>query len=72
MFDCAPIFGLSTTPIPREVFHTVDDEHNSTTVRIPVTEVDRGTGNAGTVLDVVMEYTGEGFFRLGTRDGQKH
>ncbi|GFT30866.1 integrase catalytic domain-containing protein [Trichonephila clavipes] len=39
-----------------------------TTVRIPVPEVDRGTGDAISLLAVVMENTVEGFFRLGARD----
>lgn len=39
------------------------------TVRIPVPEVDRGRGDRS-ILAVIMEKTSEGFFRLGTRNGQ--
>ncbi|GFS40160.1 hypothetical protein NPIL_350541 [Nephila pilipes] len=41
-----------------------------TAVRIPVPEVDRGRGDARSILEVIMENNGEGFFRLGTRDGR--
>lgn len=39
------------------------------TVRIPVLEVDRGRGDARSVLAVVLEATEDGFYRLGTKEG---
>ncbi|GFV12001.1 hypothetical protein TNCV_4389571 [Trichonephila clavipes] len=109
MWAMSSYFGLSTTPIPREVLNSIEDElqfenaltalyecserkdddvcgketslngdvelsfklyedtlpNNSTTVRIPVPEVDRARGDARTVLTVIVENTGKRFFRLG-------
>ncbi|GFU50823.1 hypothetical protein TNCV_2495271 [Trichonephila clavipes] len=42
-----------------------------TTFCIPVPEVDRERGNDRSVLAVVMENTGKGFFQLGTKDGRR-
>ncbi|XP_071053668.1 KRAB-A domain-containing protein 2-like [Onthophagus taurus] len=39
------------------------------TVRIPVPDVDRGRGDARSVLAVVLEATEDGFYRLGTKVG---
>ncbi|GFU51361.1 KRAB-A domain-containing protein 2 [Nephila pilipes] len=42
----------------------------STTVHISIPEIDRGRRDSKSVLAVIMENTGEGFFRLGTRDSR--
>lgn len=39
-----------------------------TTVRIPVPEVDRGRGDARSILGVILA-NNDGFYRIGTRDG---
>ncbi|KAF2879050.1 hypothetical protein ILUMI_27144 [Ignelater luminosus] len=39
------------------------------TVRIPVPDVDRGRGDARSILAVVLESTEDGFYRLGTKEG---
>lgn len=39
------------------------------TVRVPVPDVDRGRGDARSVLAVVLEATEDGFYRLGTKQG---
>lgn len=40
-----------------------------TTVRIPVPDVDRGRGDARSILGVVLELSPDGFYKLGTRNG---
>ena len=40
------------------------------TVRIPVPEVDRGKGDAKSILAIIIKITEEGFFQLGTRNGR--
>ncbi|GFW47238.1 hypothetical protein TNCV_56911 [Trichonephila clavipes] len=65
MFGSASKVGLSTSPIPRQMF---DAASLGTSIHIPVPKVDRKRGDAASTLDVVMENTGEGFLRLGTRD----
>lgn len=40
-----------------------------TSVRIPVPDVDRGRGDARSILGVVLEVVDDGFYRIGTRNG---
>ena len=40
------------------------------TVRIPVPEVDRGKGDAKSILAIILKITKEEFFQLGTRNGR--
>jgi hypothetical protein len=39
------------------------------TVRVPVPEVDRGRGDARSILAIVLKTTRDGFYKLGTRNG---
>jgi len=39
------------------------------TVCIPMPEVDRGKGDAKSILAIIIKITEEGFFQMGTRNG---
>lgn len=40
-----------------------------TSVRIPIPDLDRGRGDARSILGVVLEVVDDGFYRIGTRNG---
>ena len=39
------------------------------TVRVPISDFDRGKGDARNILALVLEKTNDGFYRLGSRNG---
>ncbi|XP_046980568.1 uncharacterized protein LOC124545665 [Schistocerca americana] len=47
-------------------FQTVE---NGCTVRVPVSDFDRGRGDARSILAVALETTANGLYQIGTRDG---
>ncbi|XP_050499952.1 KRAB-A domain-containing protein 2-like [Diabrotica virgifera virgifera] len=49
--------------------HKLQPVDKGCTVRVPVPDVDRGRGDARSILGVVLDVVDNGFYRIGTRDG---